>query len=167
MTKRRVPLRVLYSQDPLKIIVYKAPPDHVIVPLSKGLRIEPERTLSASTRIRKNLYRALFRTNSDPPCRLYRRQLARTYGLSKKSSLVKDDIYGRKIPFPRIGPPPPHSDIISYPTLNTAPRVDPQKSEKFSLRSNVQDVFPDSDYLMNDPNPLMVPFNRDPQYFEE
>ncbi|KAG0311317.1 hypothetical protein BGZ99_010266, partial [Dissophora globulifera] len=62
----RVPLRVLYSPDPLTIIVHKAPLDHVIVPLSKGLRIEPERTLSASTRIRKKLYRALFRTNSDP-----------------------------------------------------------------------------------------------------
>ncbi|KAF9375522.1 His Kinase A domain containing protein [Podila verticillata] len=62
----RVPLRVLYNRDPLRIIVHKAPPDHTIVPLSKGLRIDPERTLSASTRIRKTLYRALFRTNSVP-----------------------------------------------------------------------------------------------------
>ncbi|KAG0359641.1 hypothetical protein BG005_000434 [Podila minutissima] len=54
------------TRDPLTIIVHKAPPDHVIVPLSKGLRIEPERTMSASTRIRKNLYRALFRTKSVP-----------------------------------------------------------------------------------------------------
>ncbi|KAG0311707.1 hypothetical protein BG000_006566, partial [Podila horticola] len=66
MTKRRLPLRVLYSRDPLTIIVHKAPPDHDIVPLSKGLRIEPERTLSASTRIRKSLYRTLFRSNSVP-----------------------------------------------------------------------------------------------------
>ncbi|KFH72907.1 hypothetical protein MVEG_00132 [Podila verticillata NRRL 6337] len=62
----RMPLRVLYSRDPLTIIVHKAPPDHVIVPLSKGLRIEPERTLSASTRIRKNLYRAFIGTKSTP-----------------------------------------------------------------------------------------------------
>ncbi|KAK3835070.1 MAG: hypothetical protein J3R72DRAFT_424420 [Linnemannia gamsii] len=62
----RLPLRVLYSRDPLTIIVHKAPPGQSTALLSKGLRIEPERTLSASTRVRKILHRAFFRTNSVP-----------------------------------------------------------------------------------------------------
>ncbi|KAH7036113.1 hypothetical protein BKA57DRAFT_429798 [Linnemannia elongata] len=84
-SETRVPLRVLYSRDPLTIIVHKPPPDHVVLPLSKGLRIEPERTLSASTRIRKKLYRALFRANSVPIAPLestgaYHHQEMRTEG---------------------------------------------------------------------------------------
>ncbi|CAO3568817.1 unnamed protein product [Mortierella alpina] len=63
----RVPLRVLYSRNPMTIIVHKPHhPGQVVLPLSKGLRIEPERTLSASTRIRRSLYRALFRAKSAP-----------------------------------------------------------------------------------------------------
>ncbi|KAG0042315.1 hypothetical protein BGZ83_000605, partial [Gryganskiella cystojenkinii] len=55
-----IPLRVQYNPDPMTIIVRKPKPGYVVLPLSKGLRIVPERTLTASTRVRKNLHRALF-----------------------------------------------------------------------------------------------------------
>ncbi|KAF9946909.1 hypothetical protein BGZ72_011042 [Mortierella alpina] len=62
----RIPLRVLYNQEPLTIIVHKPRPSPIALPISKGVRIEPDRTLSASTRIRNNLRRALFKPKSVP-----------------------------------------------------------------------------------------------------
>ncbi|KAF9576678.1 hypothetical protein EC968_005451, partial [Mortierella alpina] len=54
------------TRDPLTIVIHKPPPGPDVSPLNLGSRIEPERTLSASTRIRKSLYRALFRAKSVP-----------------------------------------------------------------------------------------------------
>lgn len=55
-----------YCKEILQVLVHKPNPSPVATPLSKGLRIEPERTLSVSSRIRKKLYRALFRSKSAP-----------------------------------------------------------------------------------------------------
>ncbi|KAI9241217.1 MAG: hypothetical protein BYD32DRAFT_433258 [Podila humilis] len=136
-------------RDPLTIIVHKTPPDHVIVPLSKGLRIEPERTLSASTRIRKNRYRALFRTKSIPEAPMdsigahyYHQTTTIVPENTGDSQLVKIPENLNEImppPPPPYAPQPPASQMIS-----TAPMT----AQRASGNAQLYPPFPLSSTMM-------------------
>ncbi|KAG0293597.1 hypothetical protein BGZ98_002110, partial [Dissophora globulifera] len=97
---------------------------------TKGLRIEPERTLSASTRIRKNLYRSLFRINSAPvaptdsaDAHYYHQTTTTVTKKTRDSQLVKGlESLNETMPLPPTmhAPLPPASQMLSKLDVSTA-----------------------------------------------